>query len=326
MKVLVASKSLPVFDVLQGVRDVEHRVALFTGQVYDTLPGSDLVIIDFDDLVPHPYSVEMLKGVLAEAGVLFVASAEFLAQPDRWITEARRRRGEIHQLPDKRTIAFVSYSGGTGKSTLAIDTALHFARRTRMPTLLTEFCHGESSLATLTGLEMPHLFDLVTQLDLRPRKWQGVTLIPMDYENCRDLSANLIGKYLKEQMAAHVLTVVDCRWPHALVSPVRDEVDQWFVVGAPRADAVENARKLAQELGSKAAIILNQKGGALDGLALSGVERALDLPLIGQPERFEGQLGKAVLAQTYGPQTWRKYEPKSALARLGAAFGLGGHR
>jgi hypothetical protein len=284
------------------------------------------VVVDFEDLVPHPYTTEMLQGLLTESGIPFVPSEEFLAQPEHWITEARRLRGEITRLPAKKTIAFVSYSGGTGKTTLALDTALHFARRTKLPTLLAEFTYGQSALAALAGVEMSHLFDLATQPDAKAITWRGVTLVPMDYEHCSDLSIHLLSRYLKEQMAGHVLTVVDSRWPHALIGAVKDEVDDWFVVATPRVDTVENAHKLEAELGPKAAIILNQKGGPVDSLALSGVERALDLPHIRQADRFEGQLGRPILAQAYGPQNWRRYEPKNLIARIGYTLGFGRDR
>jgi hypothetical protein len=37
MNVLVATKTLPVFDVLQGIESIECQEALFTGQVYEAL-------------------------------------------------------------------------------------------------------------------------------------------------------------------------------------------------------------------------------------------------------------------------------------------------
>jgi len=323
MKILVATKALPVFDVLQGIEGIECQEALFTGQIYDALPEVQLVIVDFEDLVQHPYSVEMLQSLLAESGVPSISSEEFLAQPDKWLREARRMTGEMTRLPEKMSIAFVSYSGGTGKTTLALDTALHFARRTKMPVLLVEFTYGESAIAALTGLEMPYLFDLTTQLEAKAMRWKGVTLAPMDYDNCQDLSIQLIAKYLKGQMAQHVLTVIDSRWPHGLIGAIRDEVDRWFVVTTPRPDAIENAKKLKKELGPKASIILNQKGGIVDSLALTGLERALDLPQIRQVDRFEGHLGRRILSQAYGPQNWRRYEPQSLIARIGRRFGFG---
>ncbi|MBI3943883.1 MAG: hypothetical protein HY326_12775 [Chloroflexi bacterium] len=322
MKVLVATKSLEVFHALQGRNDVQIEEALFSGQVYDGLAGARLVVIDFDDLVPHPHSIEMLREVLADSGTLSVSSEEFLAQPDRWLADAMRATGEMTTLPDKMAIAIVSYSGGTGRTTLAIDTALHFARRTRLPVLLTEFTYGVSSISALTGLTMPHLFDLTTQVDAIPSKWKGVTLAPMDYENCQDLPLTLLSKFMHDQMGHHVLTVVDAQWPHALLGSIRDQIDRWLVIANPRPDSIENARKLKEELGQNASIVLNQVGGASDTLALQGVERDLVLSNIQNVDRFEGQIGKKILSLTYGTANWRRYEPKNAFARLGRRLGL----
>ncbi len=330
MKVVVATRSLDVFDALQrvGINGTGTQTALFTGQVYDALKGANLVIVDFDDLAPHPYTTDMLRGLLTESNVLYVSSADFLARPQHWLEEARRAGGLATDLPKKRVIAFVSYSGGTGKTTLAIDTALYFARRTKLPVFLTEFAYGESNLASLTDPNAPQLFDLVTQTDVQPAKFKGVTLAPMDYENCRDLSAQLVTRWLHDQMDSHVLTVVDGHWPHALLSSagaIRDEIDEWYVLAAPRPDAVENALKLRDELGARRArLVLNLKNGALDSLTLNGIKRDLDLPRIKQADRFEGKLGRTILAQTYGRETWRKYEPKTFAASFGAA--LGGNR
>jgi hypothetical protein len=321
VKVLVATPDLAVFDAFSGVDGVEYKEALFTGGLYEELPGAQLVIVDFDDLVPHPYSIEMVRDLIENAEVPYTSSFQFLAEPDRWIMEARRVRGEITGLPSKRSLAFASYSGGTGKTVLSIDTAVHFARRTRLPVLLTEFTYGDSAIASLIGKDVPHLFDLATQADTHPAVWKGVTVVPMDYENCRDLSIQLIGKYLKEQLGRHVLSVIDTQYPHALLSAISEEVDQWYVVTTSRPDAVENARKLKKELGNRAGIILNQSG-TLDSIALSGIDRILDLPNVGQADRFEGKLGKRLLAETYGEKNWRKYEP-NLVTRIGRSIGVG---
>jgi hypothetical protein len=309
VKVLVATKDLAVFDALQGVNGLEYEEALFTGQIYEALPGGQLVIVDFDDLVEHPYSVGMLRGILSDSAVPFVSSEEFLAEPDRWLTEARRLGGDSSELPTKRTVSFVSYSGGVGKTVLAMDTAAHFARRTKLPVCLLEFTYGESAISALSGVTPPALFELATQPDVEPLNWNGVTLVPMDYDNARDLSIQLLGKYLKDMMREHVLTVIDAHWPHALIGAVRDEIDRWYVVGTPRPDAVENATKLAVELGPKAVVVLNQKGGLVDSLALSGIERAVELPVVKEPDRWQGNLGKKILLNAYGEATWGQYEP-----------------
>ncbi len=320
MRVLTASKALAVFDVLEDMEDVEQTKALFTGQIYDALSEVQLVIVDFEDVVEHPYNTEMIRRVFAEQEVLFASSSEFLAQPDHWIEEALRLKGELTKLPKKRVIGFASYSGGTGKTTLALDTAIHFARRTGMPVLVTEFTYGVSSLAALTGLEMPHFFDLATMLDVEAARWKGVTLAPMDYEYCQDLPTAQIARYLQKEMKRHVLTVIDATWPHALVGAVLDQVDEWFAVATPRVDAVENARRLRDELNpGRTSVIINRKGKLIDSLALSDLERAVDLPDVHQPDRFEGKLGKEVLSHTYGSKTWRQYE-KGFIDRLRDRF------
>ncbi|MGD2176520.1 MAG: hypothetical protein PVG71_01735 [Anaerolineae bacterium] len=309
MKVLTATKALEVFDFLEDLEDIEQSEALFTGQIYDGLPEVQFVIVDFEDVVEHPYDVEMLRRVFAEKEVLFASSEEFLSQPDHWIEEARRVRGQLTKLPKKRVIAFTSYAGGTGKTTLSLDTALHFARRTAMPVLALEFTYGVSALAALTGQEMAHLFDLATQLEVEAARWKGVTLVPMDYESCQDLPVQHIGRYLQEEINRHVLTVVDVTWPHALIGAVQREVDEWFAVATPRVDAVGNAKKLRDELGgNRASIIVNMKRGVVDSFALSNVESTLDLPEVRRPDQYDGKLGKQVLSLIYGPKTWRKYE------------------
>ena len=316
MKVLVAAKALAVFEALQRIEDVEYEEALFTGQIYEAIPSSQLVIIDYEDVVEHPYDVRMIRELLAESNVRAYSSEEFLLDPGKCIREAEIRPGSMTRLPEKYTIAFVSYSGGTGRTTLALDTALHFARQTEkhrqasLPVMLIEFTYGESAFASILGLDMPHLYDMATQTDLEPTCFKGVTIIPMDYDNCRLLSIDLLRNYLKRQMAHHVLTIVDSYWPHGLIGAIEEDVDRWLVVTTPRLDAIENARKLQAELGSEAGIVLNMMDSITDNLALAGMERELDLTRLDRVDRFEGKLGKQILARIYGP-AWHEFEKRA---------------
>ena len=77
-KVIVATKAAEVFDALEDKAD--YVMSLYTQGVYEALSKETrLVIIDFDDLVPHPdTSVEMLRSVLAESGAIVVNSEDFL--------------------------------------------------------------------------------------------------------------------------------------------------------------------------------------------------------------------------------------------------------
>ena len=320
MKVLVATKSVSVLEALRAIPGIESEPALYTGQIAKMIPSAQLVIIDFEDIVEYPFEIGMIQSLLAEAqekrGLPRASSEEFLTDPEEWLRRASRSRGG-RELPDKLTVAFASYSGGVGKTTMALDTALHFARRTERPVLLVEFVYGASALAALTGLEMPFLYDLTSKVDLQPAVFKGVTLVPMDYDNCRLLSPEEFGKYLKKQIAKHVLTVVDTTWPHGLVHSIQEEVDQWLVVATPRLDAVENATKLVKELGAKGTIVLNQKRGSGDSLALTGIERGLDLPYVDRVDQWEGKLGRQLLLYVYG-SAWREYEkPENIFAAFG---------
>ena len=321
MKVLVAARALDVFEALQRLEDVEYEEALFTGQIYSAIPSCQLIVIDYEDLVEHPYDVRMIRELLAESNVRSYSSAEFLRDPERCIREAEIRPGSMTRLPDKYTVGFVSYSGGTGRTTLALDTALHFARQTKkqrqtgLPVLLVEFIYGESALASILGLEMPHLYEMATKTDVEPMVFEGVTVIPMDYDNCMNLSIDLLRSFFGRQMASHVLTIVDSYWPHGLIGAVQESVDRWFAVATPRLDAIENARKLQAELGSEVGIIMNMMDSVTDSLALAGLERDLDLTRLDRVDRFDGKLGKQVLSKIYGP-AWREFEGRRRRLRL----------
>lgn len=324
VKILVASKSVPVFEALRTMPDIEIQPALTTEQIAKNIPSAQLVILDSADVVEYPYELGMIQALLAEArekrGLPWTRSDDFLADPEQWIARASRARGGL-KLPDKLTVGFTSYSGGVGKTTLALDMALHFARRAERPVLLLEFVYGASALAALTGKQMVFLYDLVSKVDVQSTVFKGVTLIPMDYDNCSLLPPEEFGKYFRKQIARHVLTIVDTTWPHGLVRSIQDDVDQWLVTATPRLDAIENAKKLQQQLGPKASIILNQKRGAADSLALTGIERGLDLPHVDRVDEWAGKLGKPLLNYVYGP-AWREYEQsQNIFASLARGFG-----
>ncbi len=305
----VATRNLKVFEVLDGF-GVEYQVGLYTDQLCEALQRVGAVIVDEADLVPLRYTVAAAMGMMAQQNIERVSSELFLKEPKEFIDRIKPVRGAI---PPKRTIAFVSASGGTGKTTLALDTVLRFARATQKimerPALLIEFTHGTSALAALTGLQMPNLFELVTEVEERePAHHQGVTLIPMEYGTARDLSRELAGDYLKKQIGSHILTVIDSPWPHGLLAAVQPLVDRWLIVTTPRVDAVVNAEKLKDELKERAYIVLNQRSGLVDTLALSRFEKDLELPRVPRPEAFEGKvLGETILQWLYGKQAWARY-------------------
>ena len=330
MKVLVATKEYSVFDILGSADDVEHSAALDTGHVYEALPETQLAIVDYSDLIPHPFSVEFVRRLIAASPLQQCSSAEFLATPDDYL-EMRKPAGWPYKMPAKRTIVFTSYSGGTGKTSLSLDTALQFVEQSRLllqlPAAVLELTYGSSALRALVGGGQSGLDELVVQPELEPYHFQGVSLYPMDYDRVRSLSIDQVGRYLHRQMSHHVLTVVDTIWPHGLASAIGEAVDLWIVLTTPRIDAVENARRLRRELAlqhgeDKVILAVNKMGGLGATLSLIGTRRDLEIPHTNLAEIFfEGRLGRDVLSYLYAP-LWQAYVRAGNRRRRGRRWRL----
>ncbi len=315
MKVLVATKERRVFDILRDTRDVEPVFALDTGTIYEMIPSVQLGIVDYSDLVAQPYSEEFMRSLLGSLPFKVYSSSEFLASPQTLLKADAPLYG--YKLPPKRTVVFTSYAGGTGKTTLALDTALRFASRTKaylpLPTALFEFVYGGSALQALVGRGRPTLYDLVLQPEMNPGQFQGVTLYPMDYDRVKTLPVDQVMRYCRDQIANHVLTVIDTIWPaHPALLAMAREVDLWIVVTTPRIDAVENARKLHGDLAlahgdEKVIILVNKMGGLADSLALMGIKRPIEIRARSEGAKLDGEMGREVLGYVYG-SLWREYE------------------
>ena len=317
MKILVATNESLVYNMLGKAPDAEVTAALDTGRIYDAIPNVQLAIVDYQDLVAEPFSVDCIRRLLASNPIVQCTSSQFMASPDSFLNQKKLSLRKVRKLPPKRTIAFTSYSGGTGKTSLALDTALRFANLTQMtcpiPCAFFEFTFGVSVLETMLGVSNPTLSELVSQRDLEPQQFQGVSLYPMDYDQVRKLPKESVDQYCRQQVGQHILTVIDTMWPHGYLSSIAGQVDLWIVLTTPRIDAVENARKLREELAvefgeGRAIIAVNQAGGLGTMLPLMGVSRALQFPRTRQTNMlFNGRLGNQVLRYLYGP-LWRQYE------------------
>lgn len=319
VKVLVATRNHEVYRFFDKCEDTQLLEAISTEGAYQALPQAHLAIVDLEELVESSLSRQALAGLLQEAAIPLTTGDEFLARPEAWMETGRGISARILHLPPK-TVAFVSYSGGVGRTTLALDTAIHFAEVTKLPTLLVEFCHGISAVATLSGIQAPHLYDCLTQ-GVKPAQWRGVTLLPMDYDLAKLLPLEQIGEYLKREEAGHILTVIDACYPHALLEAVRKEVVRWLVVATPRDDAILNGLQLKEELAPRASLVINCRR-ATDSVLLLGVERELDLPHISNPDQFKGLLGGEILSHIY--RSWRRHDEKGFRVTLGHLLGRGG--
>ncbi len=318
VRVLVATRNQEVYRFFERCEGAQLLEAVSTEGAYQGLAQAHLAIVELEELVESSLSRQALAGLLQEAAVPLTTGDEFLANPEAWLETGRGVSARIPHLPPK-TVAFVSYSGGVGRTTLALDTAIHFAEVTKLPTLLVEFCHGISAVATLSPMQAPHLYDCLTQ-GTKPAQWRGVTLLPMDYDLAKLLPLEQIGEYLEKEQAGHILTVIDACYPHALLEPVRKEVLRWLVVATPRDDAILNALQLKEELAPRASLVINAKR-ATDSMLLLGVERELDLPHISNPDQFRGRLGGEILSHIY--RNWRRHDEKGFRATLGHLLGRG---
>ncbi|MCD6518484.1 MAG: hypothetical protein J7M05_00970 [Anaerolineae bacterium] len=328
--ILVATQEERVFDILKDRDDVQYDIALYTGTIKDLLPRVQLLIIDYEDVVEYPLSEVELRESIFASRVYECSSQEFLDNPERFLAgPTLNRPGKMFYFPQQFHIAFVSYSGGTGRTTLALDTAYYYAeamkknqrkrRRQRaeeqdgVGSLLIEFTFGVSSLIALTGIEMPKLYRLATDTDTRAHVHRGVTLIPMDYENVRVLSDTLLARYLGRQMQGHGLTVIDSIWPHSLINAIAKEIDLWLVVASERPDTVKNAHLLYEELSerfSEERVWLVQNQLAPKALKKADPEWHIRLPLISRPEEYRGELGREILKEIFAP-VWAEIDSKA---------------
>lgn len=319
VRVLVATRNQEVYKFFDRCEDTQLLEAISTEGAYQALPQAHLAIVDLEELVESSLSRQALADLLQEAAIPLTTGDEFLGRPEVWLETGKGASARIPHLPPK-TVAFVSYSGGVGRTTLALDTAIHFAEVTKLPTLLVEFCHGISAVAILSGIQAPHLYDCLTQ-GVKPARWRGVTLLPMDYDLAKLLPLEQIREYLEEEQASHILTVIDACYPHALLEAVRKEVLRWLVVASPRDYAILNGLQLKDELAPRASMVINRKR-ATDSMLLLGVEREVDLPNISDPDQFKGQLGGEMLSHIY--RSWRRHDEKGFMATIGHLLGRGG--
>lgn len=323
VRILVATQSQEVYRVLGDQDNIQYDIALYTGSIRDLLPEVQLVIIDYEDVVEYPLSEGDVREAIYGANILKTTSTDFLAGPERFLTHLiEDKPGHMRDLPDSFSLAFVSCSGGTGRTTLALDTAYCYADhlkhdRERMrrngqasvgradtSATLVELAFGSSAFESLVGVDMPSLYQLVTDSDAQSYNHRGVAFMPMDYENVRVLSDQLLERYLHRQVERPGLTIIEGVWPHSFSRVLRDCVDLWLVVAmAHRPDTVANAQRLydtlCQEMGSDKVWLL--KNQAAHGKSEEGINWHIQIPRIARPDEFRGELGEIILSRIMSP-------------------------
>jgi len=318
VRVIVATESREVRRLLESRPNVSFEISVHTAQISSLLSEAHLLVIDYEDLVEFGLDKAALREEVFGSRVYECTSEDFLADPASYLSgRAVNRAGKMLSLPETYTIAFVSYSGGTGRTTLAMETAFAFAEGSRLhkkksaepdaeQVLLVEFSHGVSSLLMLTGLECPSLSESAKDPDVELGKHRGVTLLPMDYDFSRLLPSDLLEQYLGRTMEQHRLTVIDCLWPHGLADAISSQVNLWVVVASERPDAIKNAMRLHDELTARfhdahVWLLMNRIPEGKENHRADEANWNIALNEIKRPDEFKGELGNQILAQVFAP-------------------------
>lgn len=296
LNVLVGTRSSEALAALGRLsRNWEVREGITTDVAYRMLEGCHLAVIDLDELLERELSREGLARVLADSGIPWASPQEFASDPELWESTALAAHGSLEHLPC-RCLGITSYSGGVGKTTLALDTALHFARTARLPVLVVEFGYGASAFRTVADPSLPSVYDCVSG-GKAPGQWRGVDLLPMSWELARLVPIQAFSDWLGQARRSHVLTLVDVQYPHALLPAAEPHVDEWLIFATSRPDTVSNAVELSGRL-KPSRVVLNQKSWA-DQLALHGFHHDLEIPFEPHADRLGGRLGRRLLSAIY---------------------------
>lgn len=256
-----------LIDLLAEREGLCLREAFTMQGVLQALPGTNLVILD-EVIASSLVSRELLKRALETSGIPVTAPVDFQSAPEEWLGRARlTSTRKITYLPF-RQVNLVNWSGGVGKTTLAMAVCKRFAERTGLPAALLELSMGGSALHARISADLPEFFAIATE-KADPALWQGVSLYPMDGRTIDVLwSENPDGvrHVLREIRRRHTLFVVDCFPGHPLFPELAQASTGMvnLVVTSPRDDAVLQARRLMKELPALSHLVLNMARNLAD--------------------------------------------------------------
>lgn len=266
-----------LIDLLAEKEGLSLREAFTMHGVMQALPGTNLVILD-EVFASSLVSRELLKRALETSGIPVASPDAFRAAPEEWFGRARLAGSrQISYLPSRQAI-LTSWSGGVGKTTLAMAVTKHFAERTGLPAALLELSMGGSAIQARISEKLPEFFAIATE-KAEPVVWQGVSLYPMDGRTLEVLwseDPQGVRQVLKEIRQKHTLLVVDGFPGH----PLFPELSQpspglvHLVVASPREDAVAQAQRLMKEVPSPSHLVMNMTRNLADR-AESGISIAL---------------------------------------------------
>jgi len=280
---LLATRSAKVFQAIPP--EFQTREAVSTLGVVSALHAEPvLTIADLGELIefeePSRAVIQAALASLKERGAVVVSSAEFLAEPKRWIGEALLASGlriGVRHMPH-RVVLITNYCGGVGKTTLSLSLARQFRKVSGLATAVVEVGVGGSSLVARLG-EYPTLYHVVTQS--QPVKaWESVSIYPCDEWEANSLAADeRLPKSLAEITRNHTLTVMDTFPSNPLWQTALELATDVIVVATPRPDSVAQTAAILKRLKDETAalnppprthLVLNQVKTLGERLALSG--------------------------------------------------------
>jgi len=278
--VLLAAKQpdQKLLDVLAGCPMVTLREAFTTQGVLQNLVGVNLVILG--EVMPMTgLSADVLARTLETSGIPVTSAEDFLERPDEWMAQARLTSARQVTILPSRQVNLVNWSGGVGKTTLAMAICKRFVERTSLPAALLELGMGGCALHARVSADVPEFFTIATQ-NVPPARWHGVSLYPMDGRTADVMwseEPERVLSVIEETRKQHTLLVVDANPAHPLFGqlsiPRPGRIN--LIVSSPRDDALLQAKRLADELGQDAQLVLNMTRSLADR---AGAQAAVTLP------------------------------------------------
>ena len=254
------------------------RESFTTQGTLQSLVGVNLVVLGEVIAVPG-LSNEVLTRTLETSGIPVVSIESFLEQPEEWLARARLASARQVNILPSRQINLVNWSGGVGKTTLAMAICKRFVERTSLPAALLELSMGGCALHARVSADAPEFFTIATQA-APPYRWRGVSIYPMDGRTAEVMwseEPERVLNILAEIRKQNTLLVVDAFPGHpvfadlAMPQPGRFN----FVVTSPRDDALLQAKRLYTEIPDTKHLVLNMSCTLADR---TGVQADVILP------------------------------------------------
>jgi hypothetical protein len=224
-------------------------------------------------------SAEVLTRALETSGIPVTSAEDFLTRPDEWMAQARLTSARQVTILPSRQVNLVNWSGGVGKTTLAMAICKRFVERTSLPAALLELGMGGCALHARVSADVPEFFAIATQ-NVAPARWHEVSLYPMDGRTADVMwseEPERVLSVIEETRKQHTLLVVDANPAHPLFgqlsTPRPGRIN--LIVSSPRDDALLQAKRLADELGENVQLVLNMARSLADR---AGAQAAMTLP------------------------------------------------